>query len=102
MDPGVLRHLFLGYGRGLGAYYASMLINRPSSVVELLRLAPRALRDQFSRGGQKLTQLGPDFPPELLRANRLGLVQGPFMYLAARARSRRLAAGHAEARALKS
>lgn len=91
-DEAVLRHLFLGYGRGLGAYYASMLVHRPSSMTELLRLAPRAIRDHFTAGGRRESQLDDEFPPDLVRINRLGLLQGPFMYARARMHARRLRA----------
>jgi hypothetical protein len=80
-----------GYGRGLGAYYASMLVRQPKCGFELLRLSRRAALDYTSRRGQRLGALAPDFPRDLLRANRVGLVQGPFMYAVARRRARRLA-----------
>jgi GT2 family glycosyltransferase len=92
-DEGALEKLMTAHGRGLGAFYASMLVRRPSSALELARLTPRALRDQFSSGGEKLSKLGDDFPPELLRANRLGILQGPWAYAKARAAAKRLENG---------
>lgn len=89
-ESGVLRDHLLGHGRGLGAYYTSMLIRRPRSAVELLRLTPQAMRDQFSPRGQRMQKLDGEFPRELLRANRIGLLQGPFAYASARLRARRL------------
>ena len=85
-----LRHLMLGYGRGLGAYYTSMLVHRPSSAIHMVRLTRRALRDQFSRRGRRLGELTTGYPPDLLRANRIGLLQGPVMYGRARLRARDL------------
>jgi GT2 family glycosyltransferase len=92
-DEAALEKLLLGHGRGLGAFYTSMLLRRPSSIFELARLAPRALRDQFSSRGARLSKLDEDFPPELLRANRLGLIQGPWAYARARREARRLGRG---------
>jgi glycosyltransferase involved in cell wall biosynthesis len=79
-----MRRVLLGYGRGLGAYYTAMLVRQPSCAPELLRLSRQAVRDQFSRHGRRSRELDEDFPRELLRANRIGLLQGPFMYAAAR------------------
>ncbi|HLH14222.1 MAG TPA: glycosyltransferase family 2 protein [Solirubrobacteraceae bacterium] len=89
-EQDVLRELLLGHGRGLGAFYTSMLLRRPGCVRELLSLAPQAIRDQFSASGQRLGRLEDDFPKELLWANRIGLLQGPFAYARARVHARRL------------
>lgn len=89
-DEGALRKLMTGHGRGLGAFYASMVLRDPASLLELARLVPRALRDQFSSRGERLSKLDVDFPPELLRANRLGIVQGPWFYARARREVKRL------------
>jgi len=80
----------LGYGRGLSAFYTSMLMHHPDCAPELVQLSRKALTDQFSRRGGRLSQLDDDFPRELLRANRVGLLEGPFMYVGARLRARRL------------
>ena len=89
-DYDSLRRVMLGYGRGLSAYYASMLAHQPSCAPALLRLSRQALRDQLSPAGNRLGDLD-GFPPELLRLNRVGLLQGAFMYPAARLHARRLA-----------
>jgi glycosyltransferase involved in cell wall biosynthesis len=89
-DDSALRDLMLGHGRGLGAFYTSMVLRRPGCTLELARLAPRAIRDQFSSRGQRLSRLDDGFPPELLRANRLGLIQGPWAYVRARLQARQL------------
>ena len=80
----------LGYGRGLSAYYASMLVRQPTCLPELVRLTGRALRDQLSPDGQRLADLD-GFPLELLQINRTGLLQGAFFYPGARVRARRMA-----------
>jgi glycosyltransferase involved in cell wall biosynthesis len=89
-ESGILREHLLGHGRGLGAFYTSMLIHRPSCVFELLRLTPQAMRDQFSAKGRRMSKLDDAFPRELLWANRIGLLQGPFAYARARLNARRL------------
>jgi glycosyltransferase involved in cell wall biosynthesis len=89
-DYAALRRVMIGYGRGLSAYYASMLVRQPGCAMELARLSRQALRDQVSRRGRRLGDLD-DFPRELLRANRVGLLQGAFMYPGARLHARRLA-----------
>lgn len=88
-DYAALRRVMVGYGRGLSAYYASMLVHQPGCAPALLRLGRRALRDQLSRRGQRLGDLD-GFPRELLRANRVGLLQGAFIYPGARLHARRL------------
>jgi glycosyltransferase involved in cell wall biosynthesis len=92
-DDAVLHELLRGHGRGLGAFYTSMLLRRPSCAGELIRLLPAALRDQFSPAGKRADKLSGGIPAELVRANRMGIVQGPFVYARARARARRLRAG---------
>jgi glycosyltransferase involved in cell wall biosynthesis len=89
-DDGALRNLMRGHGRGLGAFYTSMVLHRPAVALEVVGLVPRAMRDQLSSRGQRLSKLGDGFPPELLRANRLGIVQGPWFYARARREARRL------------
>jgi glycosyltransferase involved in cell wall biosynthesis len=89
-DYPALERVMLGYGRGLSAYYASMLVRHPSCLPELVRLSGQAMRDQFSHDGRRLDQLD-GFPKELLRINRKGLLQGAFMYPGAWLRARRLA-----------
>jgi GT2 family glycosyltransferase len=89
-DFAALERVMLGYGRGLSAYYASMLLRDPACLPELVRLSRRALRDQLSPDGQRLGELD-GFPAELLRINRKGMLQGAFMYPGAWLRARRLA-----------
>lgn len=93
-DFAALERVMLGYGRGLSAYYASMLVRDPTCLVEIVRLTGRALRDHLSPDGQRLGELD-GFPKELLRINRKGLLQGAFMYPGAWLRARRLASAAA-------
>jgi GT2 family glycosyltransferase len=75
-----LRRLQVGYGRGMGAFYASLIAHRPSTAVDMLRLVPRAARDQLSRRGRRLGEMDDGVRRDLLRAFRVGLLQGPFIY----------------------
>jgi glycosyltransferase involved in cell wall biosynthesis len=87
-DDAALRDLFVGYGTGLGAFYASVLLRHPGSIVELLRLLPRAFHDLTSRDGARLGDLPGDFPAELLKANRAAMLRGPIRYAQARRTAR--------------
>ena len=84
------RRQLQGYGRGLTSFYISTILRRPHSVVGLLRLSSQAAKDQFSSRSQRRTVLSSEFPRDLLRANRIGLLQGPFAYAVARWQAHRL------------
>ena len=92
-DDDALERVFVGYGRGLTAFYTSIVLRRPRAIPRLVRLIPRALRDLTSSSGDRLGELEDDFPRELIRANLRGMLQGPVMYVRARVRARRLRRG---------
>jgi GT2 family glycosyltransferase len=87
-----LRRQMAGYGSGLTAAYTSLLLRRPGLLWPLLKLAPGALRDLTSSASLRVSTLRDDFPRELLKANRRGMIAGPRAYLrgrrAARAKTR--------------
>jgi hypothetical protein len=83
-DLAGLRRQLVGYGTGLTAGYVSWIRREPRVLVGLVRLAPRALREVLGGSGQRTATLGPDFPVELLRANRRGMLAGPIAYLRSR------------------
>jgi glycosyltransferase involved in cell wall biosynthesis len=87
-----LHKQMVGYGAGLTAAYTSLLLRRPGLLWPLLKLAPGALRDLTRADSPRVATLRDDFPRELLRANRRGMLAGPWAYLkgrrAARAKSR--------------
>ncbi len=89
-DGDALERVFTGYGRGLTAFYMSVVLRTPRAIPHLLRLVPRALRDVTSSSGDRLGELDDGFPRELIRANLRGMLQGPILYMRARARARRL------------
>jgi glycosyltransferase involved in cell wall biosynthesis len=87
-----LHKQMVGYGAGLTAAYTSLLLRRPRLLWPLLRLAPGALRDLTGSDSLRVATLEADFPRELLKANRRGMLAGPRAYLkgrrAARAKTR--------------
>lgn len=91
-DLAGLRSQLVGYGSGLTAAYTALVCRHPASLLTLARLAPRALHDLFAADSPRVATIGPDFPRELLTANRHGMLRGPLWYLRGR-RDRSPAAG---------
>ena len=83
-DVDGLRRQLVGYGTGLTAGYVSWIRRDPRVLAGLVRLAPRALREVLGGSGLRTATLGPDFPADLLRANRRGMLAGPVAYLRSR------------------
>jgi GT2 family glycosyltransferase len=83
-----LEKQMVGYGTGLVAAYTSLLLARPWLLVALLRLAPGALRDLTGKDTPRTATLRDDFPLELLKANRRGMLAGPRAYLKGRRAAR--------------
>lgn len=79
-----LRQQMRGYGSGLTAYYAALMLARPSIAVNLVRLAPRALHDVYSSDSLRVGTLEDGFPRDLLAENRRGMAAGPWLYLRGR------------------
>ena len=80
-DMAGLSKQFYGYSAGASAFYMSMIKSRPTAVFDIIRLLPHALQD-FRDGSknQRSGHLPDDFPAELRKASRRGLLDGPFMY----------------------
>jgi hypothetical protein len=83
-DIGALERQLAGYGRGLTAYYTKLVMDRPSLLWELGKLAPTAVRDLLSDDSVRNSGLGADFPKEFTRAQVRGMLQGPLAYLRGR------------------
>ena len=89
-----LQRVFTGYGRGLTAFYTSLLVRHPLAIGHLAGLSGRAMYDLFSSDGKRLRKVESTFPRELIRANLRGMLEGPLMYPAALgARARQLRTG---------
>jgi GT2 family glycosyltransferase len=81
-DMEALQKQFFGYSAGLSAFLVSMIRSNPSSVLEMVRLAPQAFRDLFQSDSSLVTgHLPDDFPRELIRSAHRGLAEGAFRYL---------------------
>lgn len=85
-----LRDQLFAYGAGMAAVITKQLTAGPrSAAAVLVRMAP-ALVLLLHPGSVKNAGKSGDFPPDLTRAELLGYLAGPFRYLRARARGRRL------------
>jgi hypothetical protein len=77
-----LEKQFFGYSAGLTAFYASMLTSSPAYVWRILGFIPSGVRRILANSGSgKPGGPPPDFPADLLRAGRRGLLKGPWLYL---------------------
>jgi len=88
-----LEEQLVGYGVGLAAAYTALLRQDPRRLVPLLRLLPTALHDLLAPDSPRTAGLGPEFPRELLSANRRGMLRGPVAYARGRRAHRRAGAG---------
>lgn len=86
-----LRSQLYGYGVGLTAFYTAVVLRHPPHAFRLLALAPRAMREILGSSGIRAQTFGESFPPDLLAANRRGLIRGPAAYWKARRQQRRVA-----------
>lgn len=82
-----LRRQLYGYGTGLSAFYTSLVWDRPLLALSLLRLLPRALRDLRDPEGPRLGSVTSEFPADLLREHRKGMIRGPVAYARTRLRT---------------
>lgn len=76
------------YGVGLGAYLTSAAVHHPRMLSQMMWRSAPGLRHLLSRSSAKNQGKAADFPVELERAERRGLIHGPFAYAASRLRPR--------------
>jgi hypothetical protein len=88
-DYQALRRQVYGYGVGLTAYLTKTLIDRPRLIGQIAHRLPRALAHGLSSRSSRNSRRPADYPRELARRERLGMIAGPISYL----RSRRQAKG---------
>jgi len=79
-----------GYGVGLTAFYTRAVLRDPRRCFTLARLTPTAARDLFGRDSVRTATIRADYPAELLRAQRRGMLRGPAAYLRSRREQRRV------------
>jgi glycosyltransferase involved in cell wall biosynthesis len=83
-DYAGLRAMAKGYGVGLGAYLTSIVAARPTLLLDMAGRAPRAVSYLLAADSAKNRNKGADYPKELTRVERLGMLRGPAAYLASR------------------
>jgi GT2 family glycosyltransferase len=73
-----------GYGVGLTAYLTKCLLNRPGLLPTVIRRLPAAIAYILDPRSAKNARLPAGYPSALTRVERLGMLIGPFAYLASR------------------
>ncbi|MBN1426977.1 MAG: glycosyltransferase [Anaerolineae bacterium] len=79
-----LRRQVFGYGVGLSAYLTRACVRHPRHAINMLIKLPQGIRHMVSPNSTKNVGKPTDFPRELNRLERLGLLCGPFAYLRSR------------------
>lgn len=87
VDGDALERQLAGYGVGLGAYYAALVLRNPRRLAALARLAPQAIRDLRDPRSPRNAPLA-DLPDDVARANLRTTLRGPVEYARARRRAR--------------
>jgi len=83
-DYAGLRAMAQGYGVGLGAYLTSIVTAQPALLLDMASRAPRAVSYLLAADSAKNRNKGADYPRQLTRVERLGMLRGPAAYLASR------------------
>jgi GT2 family glycosyltransferase len=83
-DPRALKRSVYGYGVGLTAYLTKCVLDRPRLLGSATRRLPAAASYVFSTASTKNARLPAGYPPALVRLERLGMLAGPFAYVASR------------------
>jgi cellulose synthase/poly-beta-1,6-N-acetylglucosamine synthase-like glycosyltransferase len=79
-----LKRQVYGYGVGLTAYLTKCMLDRPRLLPAVARRLPAAIAHVLSPGSAKNARLPPGYPAGLVGLERLGMLAGPFAYLASR------------------
>jgi GT2 family glycosyltransferase len=85
-DPDLERQLF-DYGAGLTAYLTKVVVDRPGRMLDIARRIPRGVAYALAKGSDRNAGWHDAVPPELIRAERRGMLYGPVGYFAARWRA---------------
>ena len=88
-DYAALQRQIYGYGVGLTAFLTKSLLDQPDLAFDLAAKLPRGLWYALNPGSGKNVKKGPDYPPELTRLERKGMINGPIAYLRSRVAARR-------------
>ena len=76
-----LQRTAYGYGVGLTAYLTSCLVKRPSYLLHFLSRVPAGFWYALNPKSRKNKNKQTNYPAELTKIERRGMVQGPFAYL---------------------
>jgi GT2 family glycosyltransferase len=87
-DYAGLRRQAYGYGVGLTAYLTKTLVDNPLRVFDFVRKAPYGLRFALKLRSANHLPKQSDYPSELTRLERRGMLYGPIAYLRSRSRLR--------------
>ncbi|HTL86450.1 MAG TPA: glycosyltransferase [Acidimicrobiia bacterium] len=87
-DYASLRRQSFDYGVGLGSYLAHVTWTNPRSLRRAVVKLPRALGHFVQPGSAKNARRPADFPRELVRRERAGVLVGPWRYAKSRRRVR--------------
>lgn len=87
-DGGQLRDQIFGYGVGLTAALTKLIVTQPRHLAGFAARIPAAAHMLFASDSKKNAALPVDFPAELLRAERIGMLLGPLRYLRSRGAGR--------------
>lgn len=90
-DYDSLRRQAYGYGAGLTAYLAKTVADDPRRLVEITRRLPGAVAHVLAPGSAKNERMPSDFPRELVRIERRGMLAGGLAYARSRRRIKALA-----------
>lgn len=88
-DLRALKRQVYGYGVGLTAYLTKCVLDRPRLLGSATRRLPAAASYVFSTASTKNARLPAGYPPALVRLERLGMLAGPFAYVASRRKTAR-------------
>jgi GT2 family glycosyltransferase len=80
-DLDALARQMHSYGTGLFPMFAVYVARRPRELFAVARRLPGGLRHMLAGGSERNTGRGEDFPAELARAERRGMVAGPVRLL---------------------
>jgi glycosyltransferase involved in cell wall biosynthesis len=84
-----LKRVMLGYGMGLGAFLAKMVVDDPRRLFDVARRAVPGIGYLLAPGSPKNARKSADYPAALGRLEHLGFVCGPAAYVFGRLRNAR-------------
>ncbi|HSD84862.1 MAG TPA: glycosyltransferase, partial [Anaerolineae bacterium] len=89
-DYAGLRRQAFGYGTGLTAYLMKTLVDKPGRIFDFARRLPAGVAYTLSPRSPKNQNRRADYPTDLTRLERRGMLYGPLAYLRSRWRTRHL------------